>query len=160
MIRNPRLAAALVLLAGIGIIGGALMFQFVVKLVPCELCLEERWPWYGTIAVAALGVAWPSQRVTLGAIGVSALLLLGDAGLSAYHVAVEHHWVQGPIACTAPSHPATTVAELKAQIRAQRAVQCDQVQWSLFGISLAGYNVIASLAVAGFGIATVMGRRA
>ena len=78
------------------------------------------------------------------------ILFLADAALSFYHVGVEHHWFEGPTACTGPVTKAKTIAELKAQIMNQQAVRCDIPQWTLFGISLAGFNLLAALALAAF----------
>jgi disulfide bond formation protein DsbB len=36
---------------------------------------------------------------------------------------------------------------------AQPVVRCDEVAWSLFGLSMAGYNFLMSLALAGFAFA-------
>ena len=65
-----------------------------------------------------------------------------------YHVGVEQHWFAGPSACTAGSGSAMTLEEMKRQILGTAPVLCDRVQWSLFGVSLAGWNLLASLAMA------------
>ncbi len=81
-------------------------------------------------------------------------MFLAGAGLGFYHVGVEQHWFQGPTACTASGAAANSVDALRAQLMGRQPVMCDQVQWSLFGISLAGWNLLASLAMAGFGAMT------
>ena len=65
--------------------------------------------------------------------------------LAFYHVGVEQHWFAGPTACTASETGAMTVEDMKRQILGTAPVLCDQVQWSLFGVSLAGWNLLASL---------------
>ncbi len=71
------------------------------------------------------------------------------AALAFYHVGVEQHWFAGPSACTAAAGTPTTLEALKAQLLHQQPVRCDEPAWSLFGISLAGWNLLASLAMAG-----------
>src|SRR5206468_11214526 len=66
-----------------------------------------------------------------------------------YHVGVEQHWFAGPTACTANSGAAVTLEDMKRQILGTAPVLCDRVQWSLFGVSLAGWNLLASLGMAG-----------
>jgi disulfide bond formation protein DsbB len=66
-----------------------------------------------------------------------------------YHVGVEQHWFAGPSACTASGGGALTLEEMKRQIIGTAPVLCDRVQWSLFGVSLAGWNLLASLGMAG-----------
>lgn len=147
---SPRLAPVLILLISAAMVGGALLFQHVGGLTPCELCLFERRPYYAAIALALIALAVKGRgALTLVVVVLCGLLFLGDAGLSFYHVGIEQHWFAGPTACTGPAVRATTIEQLKAQIMHQQPVRCDVVQWSLFGISLAGYNLLASLALAG-----------
>jgi len=133
-----------VLAAGIAVAGGALLFQYVGGLQPCELCLAERWPYYGAIAVAALALATGAPRAVWW-VGLLALIFLGSAGLAAYHVGVEQHWIAGPTACTGGASGAKSAEELMKFLTEQQPTRCDEVQWSLAGISLAGWNLVISL---------------
>jgi disulfide bond formation protein DsbB len=146
--------AALVLIVCVAVLGAALLSQHWGGLAPCELCLTERWPWWTALAIAAL--LWiTGNRVPLAA---AALLLAAvffvSAGLGFYHVGVEQHWFAGPAACTAGGAAPDSLDALRAQLLASQPVMCDQVQWSLFGISLAGFNLLGSLAMAAFCAAT------
>ena len=79
-----------------------------------------------------------------------ALTFLASTALGFYHVGVEQHWFAGPTACTASGGGASSIDALRAQLLGKQPVMCDQVQWSLLGISMAGWNFLASLALAGF----------
>lgn len=145
-----RLAPLLILLVSLAMVGGAQIFERVGGLVPCELCLIERWPYYTAILLALIPLAVRGRGgLAPAVVALCGLLFLAGAGLALYHVGVEQHWFAGPTACTSPAGRATTIEQLKAQIMHQQPVRCDVVQWSLFGISLAGYNLLASLALAG-----------
>jgi disulfide bond formation protein DsbB len=78
---------------------------------------------------------------------LSASFAVGSA-LALYHVGVEKHWFAGPSACTGAATAADTVETLKARILGQMPVRCDEPAWSLWGISLAGWNLLASLVMA------------
>jgi disulfide bond formation protein DsbB len=133
------------LILSLAVIGGALIFQYAVGLVPCELCLYERWPWYAAIVVlVALLVARPSALVPWAPL-LLALLFVASSALGIYHVGVEQHIFPGPDACTGPALHGQTIEELTRQLLSTPAVRCDEPQWSLFGVSLAGWNVVASL---------------
>jgi disulfide bond formation protein DsbB len=144
-----RRLAGIIVLGSVAVIAGALLFQFVGGLAPCELCLYERWPYY-----AAMPLALPMLREPVArgdARGAAVILLLvfsGSAVLAFYHVGVEQHWFAGPTACTGSGPAARTLAELQAQLMTQQPVRCDQPQFSVFGITLAGGNLIASAALA------------
>ena len=80
---------------------------------------------------------------------LAACCACAGTALAFYHVGVEQHWFAGPSACTASAGTPTTLEALKAQLLHQQPVQCDEPAWALFGISLAGWNFLASLAMAG-----------
>jgi disulfide bond formation protein DsbB len=157
MALTTRLFAGAVLIISVAVLGATLASQYWGGLDPCELCLLERWPWWAAIAISAttglVGARWP---LTAPAI-LLALVFLVSAGLGFYHAGVELHWFPGPSACTASSTAATSIDALRAQLVGKQAVMCDQVQWSLFGISLAGWNGLVSLALAGFCAMTARG---
>lgn len=153
---DSRAAAVVMLVGSIAVIGGALLFQYVGKLEPCELCLLGRWPYYIGIPLLVVAAIGGNRRaVAVSVFAIVGLVFLAGAGLSFYHVGVEQHWFPGPTECTATATEATSIEALKAQLMAQEPVRCDVVQWSLFGISLAGWNFIASLGLAALSAASL-----
>jgi len=143
-----------VLVASIVVLAAALLSQYWGGLEPCELRLLERWPW--RVAIAIAGAAWLiGGRLPLTILAILlAVVFLVSAGIALYHVGVEQHWIAGPTACTASGGDASDIDALRAQLLGKKPVMCDEIQWSLFGISLAGWNLLASLAMAGFGAMT------
>jgi disulfide bond formation protein DsbB len=145
---TARPFAGFVFVASALVLGAALLSQYWGGLAPCELCLKERWPWDAALAIAALAFLL-SGRVPVGWPAVAlALVFAAGAALAFYHVGVEQHWFAGPSSCTANATGAQTIEDLKRQLLATEPVLCDQVQWSLFGVSLAGLNLIASAVMA------------
>ena len=138
-------ASVAILVLSLGVIGGALVFQYVVGLVPCELCFAERWAWYAAIPLAALFLVWQPPAVARLLPLLFGALFLGSAGLAFYHVGVEQHVFAGPTACTAGRLAGGSLEEMTRALMATPVVLCDEVQWSLFGISLAGWNLVASV---------------
>ncbi|HWE74346.1 MAG TPA: disulfide bond formation protein B [Stellaceae bacterium] len=156
--RPIRFPFMLFLIASAAIVGTALGSQYLGGLDPCELCLLERWPYYIAIIVSAFGFAASGHRAPRRyAMWLIVLLFAVSTCLGAYHVAVEQHWVAGPTACTGGIGGASSPDQLLKMLQARQPVQCDVVQWSIFGISLAGMNFIASIVLAMFGF--VMARR-
>src|SRR6266851_10483904 len=148
MMLSPRAFAGLVLMAGAIVLGAALLSQYWGGLAPCELCLVQRWPWAAAIALS-LGALIAGSRPALPwvALGLAIVFALGMA-VAFYHVGVEQHWFAGPSACTASGGGAMTLEDMKRQILGTAPVLCDRVQWSLFGVSLAGWNLVSSLGMA------------
>jgi disulfide bond formation protein DsbB len=147
MTLSARVFAGFVAMASAAVLGAALLSQFWGGLAPCELCLLERWPWDAALVLALVGLA-AGSRLSLPwvALALAAVFAL-SAAIAFYHVGVEQHWFAGPTACTARTNGAMTLEEVKRQILGTAPVLCDRVQWALFGVSLAGWNLLASLAM-------------
>ncbi len=149
MILTSRGFAGFVLIASAIVLGSALMSQYWGGLAPCELCLLQRWPWAAAILVALVALVAGSRPALPWVALVLAIVFALSVGFAFYHVGVEQHWFAGPSACTASGGGALTLEEMKRQIIGTAPVLCDRVQWSLFGVSLAGWNLLASLGMAG-----------
>jgi disulfide bond formation protein DsbB len=158
--QKPAAVAALVIfVVSLATLLGAWYFQLVVKLPPCPLCLEERLPYYIVIplslalAIAAFANA-PRGLVVVGFAAILVVMLL-SAGLGTYHAGVEWRFWPGPADCSGPVTDFTSKGPLLDQLRSIRVIRCDEAAWRFLGVSLAGYNVLISLAlavVAAFGL--------
>ncbi len=156
---SPIRASAVPLFAGSGaLLAGALAFQHLGGLHPCELCLYQRVPHAAVLLLAAGAALAPAgrERLAAGALALAGAALLAGAGIAGFHVGVEQRWWEGTAGCGATA-TAATAAELRAQLLARPVVRCDEVAWSLFGISMAGYNMVAS---AGLAVFALLGARA
>ena len=144
---SSKQAAALVLAVSILVLGSALASQYIGGLEPCILCYYQRYPWYAVIAVAILALALPGKaRAAL--LWVCALLFVLGTGIAIYHVGVEHKVFAGPAACGSVTITGQSIDALRAQLVGKPIVRCDQAAWTLFGVSMAGYNLLASAAMA------------
>lgn len=150
-----RRAGWLVALTSALVLGAALLSQYVGGLHPCVLCLYQRWPYVATIllGLAAGVIGRRDPRLAGGLLVLAGLAFLTGGGIAAFHVGVEQGWWQGTSSCgsTGGAGPAS-LADLKAQVLAAPVVRCDDVAWSLLGISMAGYNFLVSLALAAFSL--------
>ncbi len=149
---TARRCATAVLLLAVLAIGGAWFSQLVLGLAPCELCLLQRWPYYIGVPLAAVTVALAfragSKRLVVLLLSLLALIFLVSAGLAAFHAGVEWGFWPGPSACTGQYvAPASTDDFLKS-LDAAASVRCDEAAIRILGLSLAGWNVLASLAIA------------
>ena len=143
----------LLFLGAAAVVGGALLFQFVGGLAPCELCLYERWPYYAAIPLAAaMTMPQTARGDARGAAVLLLLLFIASTVLAFYHVGVEQHWFAGPTACTGTGPVAKTLEELQAQLMGTQPVRCDEPQFSLFGVTLAGANLLTSVVMAGLAL--------
>jgi disulfide bond formation protein DsbB len=150
---NPILLAALtVALLGTATILGAYYFEYGLGLRPCPLCLEQRIPYYIAIPLAllvAVAAVMRAPRIVLVAgLGLIALALLVNAGLGVYHSGIEWGFWPGPQDCSGPVQRFDAPGGILKQIETINVVRCDEAPWRFLGLSLAGYNVLISLALA------------
>ncbi len=143
----PRAAAGLILVAAVGTIAGALVFEHVFGLPPCPLCLRQRIPYYAAMPVALAASVIPEEsrwsRLGLGAL---ALIFLVSAALGVHHAGVEWGWWTGPNDCAgAPAPPPGGMGDFLNQLQTTRIVSCTEAAWRFLGLSLAGWNVLISL---------------
>jgi disulfide bond formation protein DsbB len=137
---NAEAARLLALLLPLGLLGGALGSQYIGGLHPCEMCYWQRWPHAAAILLAALAFTGPaasSRSRTLTLLAAASIVISGAIGV--YHAGVEVGIFEGITTCS------TTRGMTLQDIVSAPLVRCDQVQWSLFGISMAGWNAILSL---------------
>lgn len=134
---------SLVLLAAGGsaaLLAGAFAFQYLGGLAPCKLCLWARWPHGAAILIGMLALFLPGPVLpVLGALAAAATM-----GVGIYHTGVEQRWWEGPTTCTSGSIEGLDPAALLDQILAAPIVRCDEIAWSLWGISMASWNAILS----------------
>jgi disulfide bond formation protein DsbB len=158
---NPALTAALaILVIAAATIAGAWFFQLVLEILPCPMCLEQRYAYYAIIPLAAL-VAFGAARgvpraVLVAGLVVIGLAALGNAAFGTYHAGVEWQFWQGPTDCTGPVGNLGSAGNLLERLDTVKVIRCDEVQWRFLGLSLAGYNALISLlmaAVAAWGVA-------
>lgn len=141
------------LVAGLGLsaLCVAWLAQYGFGLAPCELCLWQRYAHWAAIAggIGAIALARHTRRSGL-ALGLAALACLAGAAISLFHVGVEQNWWEGTGACVGAGIGGLSGAELEAAIMNAPVTRCDEIAFEMFGISMAGYNGLFSLALALF----------
>jgi disulfide bond formation protein DsbB len=147
-----RTATLLVLAAAAATIGAALFSQHVLGLLPCKLCLTQRQPYYAAIPLALALVLLPaSDAVRRAGLWLLALIFLVSAGLGAYHAGVEWGVWLGPSDCGGAPAPAPGgMDDFRRQLETTRVVSCTEAAGRFLWLSMAGWNVVASLALAAF----------
>jgi len=143
----------LLILGGISIaaLSAALISQYVFGLYPCYLCLWQRIPYAVVILLSILGiVATKHMGARYGAlnIGMSGVAFLINSGIAFYHVGVEQQWWSS--GCSVPDLAGLSPEDMMAAIQSAPTVSCGDIPWEMFGISMAGYNVMLCGALAAY----------
>ena len=154
---QSRRIGLLLACASAAMLGGAFWFQYVEGLAPCPLCLAQRWAHAASLALGLLTALVATRATAPLLLGLAGLAFLAGAGIAGYHVGVEQHWFESAF-CGAGDAVAATVEDLKALLWETEVARCDEIAWSLLGISMAGWNLIVSVILAL--VAFVAARRA
>ncbi len=147
-IPTDKLAAGSAFLLGLVTILGALGSQYLGGLVPCELCLEQRQPYYwGLPILAAVLVLWNRLPLPVWyiAMAIVTALFVWSTYMGVFHAGVEWGFWPGPTACTGVGEGFSF--DSLSNLNDVHIVGCDVVQFRFLGISLAGYNALVSLAI-------------
>ena len=152
-VANPGvLPALLIAFIAADTLAGAWFFELVLDIRPCPLCLEQRYAYYLAVPLG-LALAFAASRrapqpVLLAGFAVLLLAALANAWLGGYHAGVEWQFWQGPTDCSGPVVNLGSAGNLLERLDTEKVIRCDEVQWRFLGLSLAGYNVLISLAMA------------
>lgn len=152
MIDSRRMAYSLALLVPAGLLGGALVSQYLFGLPPCEMCWWQRYPHGAALLLAGTAFALRTDLF----VRLAALAILVSGAIGGFHAGVEYGWWEGLTRCATGTLAGSDPLEA---IMNAPVIRCDVAPWSLFGISLAGWNFLIS-ATAGFSILALIGRGA
>lgn len=161
VLKSSHTMCGYIAVASVLALGFALISQYGFGLKPCTLCLFQRIPYGLNILIGFFGFYALRDKPCLAAFAVAlaGVVFLAGAGIAFYHVGVEQHWWVSLLeGCKVDFKTVMDSRDFLAQIMATPAVRCDAVAWSLFGISMAGYNAALSLMLSDIClVATVLG---
>lgn len=148
------LATKLLVAANAGALLFALIMQFGFGLEPCVLCLWQRIPYIAAGLLALLAWLWrPYRRQTVFLLGLCVIAYLTGLGLAVFHSGVELHWWLGTAGCAVQPLTGASPADLREALLHMGMPHCDQIAWTIFGLSMANLNIGLSLALALFAAA-------
>jgi len=142
----PKLVPPALLLVALGSLGTAYTAQYKYGLEPCILCLYQRIP-YAVIGVLGIfGYLVHGSRMTWIVTLLAGMTFVAGASLGFYHVGVEQHWWVSAASCgdAGTGGAGQTVQDFLKALQQKPVKACDQVDWTLFGISMASYNAVFS----------------
>jgi|TARA_R110002020_G_scaffold21154_3_gene71796 disulfide bond formation protein DsbB len=153
---SVRTAAWLAFLLPAALLGGALISQYGFGLYPCEMCMWQRWPHLVAILLAAAALAFRRISMAVPLVVAAAIAILISGLIGGFHAGVEYDWWEGLTSCST-NLPAG--GDLLDSIMNAPLVRCDVAPWTLFGISLAGFNFLLSVSGAALILLMIATRR-
>jgi disulfide bond formation protein DsbB len=128
------------------LLAGAYGSQYIGGLVPCEMCWWQRWPHFAAVPLALLSFFVTNPGLKRVLVALAALAILTSGIIGGYHAGVEYGWWEGLSKCAGV--PSGSGADVMKQILEAPMIRCDVAPWTVFGISLAGFNFLLSTGAA------------
>jgi len=149
---NPIATCGAIFLVSLLALIFAFGMEFMMGLKPCVLCIYQRVPYFITTGLGVIGLAtlYREEWINYAAyvIFFTAITFFVGGVIAFYHVGVEQHWWASALEGCAVEFEKGSIEELKAMIDKKIPARCDEIPWSFLGVSMAGYNVLASLILA------------
>lgn len=142
---STGLARALALGVPAALLAGALGSEHIGGLYPCEMCHWQRWPHYAAVPLALLAIILRDKSVGNLFLWLATLAIFVSGAIGVFHAGVEYGWWEGLTSCATAAGGS---GDFLTDIMATPLISCDQPQWTLFGISLAGFNAVISIGAA------------
>ena len=155
---NPsaKLAQRLALAVPALLLAGAYLSEYGFGLYPCEMCWWQRYAHFAALALAVLSFLAPPRKAW---VALAALAVLASGLIGAWHAGIEYHWWEGLTTCSQTF--GSGGGDALTNLLNAPLIRCDQAQWRLFGISLAGFNaIISTVSALGVFYLLAKGRRA
>ena len=133
----------LALLLPAALLAGAYGSQYIGGLYPCEMCWWQRYPHFAAVGIALIAFVIGNSGYRHTLVALAALAIASSGAIAGFHAGVEYGWCEGLTRCT--STITGTGEDLLKSIMKAPLIRCDVAPWTLFGISLAGYNFLLSL---------------
>lgn len=131
---------------------------------PCTLCLRQRevyWAILGMSAAFMVVVRLPGgPKLREATCWVLALTFLVGCGIAVYHAGAEWKFWPGPTTC-ASTGGGVSVSDLQDMLNGAkiRPPACDEAAWVFAGLSMAGWNAVASLGMAALSVLAALRER-
>jgi disulfide bond formation protein DsbB len=151
-LETPRPLALAIAAASAALLAAAYISQYGFGLKPCILCLYQRAPYAlnVTLGLFAFAATFKYPRLARRLIWLAIVAFFANAAIAGFHVGVEQGWWPGLPSCGGDIVPQNaSIEELRRALAEQDIVRCDTPAWTLFGVSMAGYNFMAALLLGG-----------
>ena len=133
---NLGKARLLAVLIPAALLGGAYIAQYGYGLPPCEMCWWQRYPHFAALGIGVFAFFLKPAQVWTALAG---LAIITSGLIGGFHAGVEYGWWEGITGCSTLPANIDVMDPAAAPL-----IRCDVAPWTLFGISLAGFNFLIS----------------
>ena len=123
----------------------AFVIEYELGLQPCKLCLYERIPYFLSILlIVKIFFISGYEKITLL---ILPLVFIISSILAFYHFGIEQGFFKESLVCTSGNLSETLTKEEILKQLSQNTISCKDVNFRIFGFSLAAINTIFSISL-------------
>jgi len=120
-------------------ISSALIAEYFFHILPCQMCLKQRYPYYFIISIFVV-FYFIKKKSNIWCYILTELAILYGLFYSLWHVGIEQNLLTESSGCSGKLEKANSISNLKEQILNQEIINCHEISWSMFGLSAATLN--------------------
>ena len=139
-----RYLPIVLLIIAVTALGSAYTAEFLYSLEPCVLCIYQRIPFAVIGVLGVLAYLFKDRMAMVVLTALAGIVLFIGAGIASYHVGVEQHWWASVASCGGAPDQALSIKQFQALLQQKPEKACGEVDWTMFGISMATYNAVFS----------------
>ena len=125
------------------------MTEYAFNLEPCRLCLIQRIPYVIITVIGWIGLKHSDWLSAGNLTAIAGFVFLAGATIAVYHVGIEQHLWQSAVGCSGELNQQISANQLQDMLQQKPPKSCNEIDWALFGVSMASYNAFFSLICAG-----------
>ncbi len=133
----------LILVFSIFAISAAYFIQYVLGHQPCNLCLIQRIPYF--LSIIIILVCLFSQKFEKIFLIILSLTFFTATFLSIYHFGIEQGFIKESLVCDLNTLNSELTKEALLNQLKELPVNCKDVTFKIFGLSLATFNIFITL---------------
>ena len=133
----------LILLFSVFALIAAYFIQYVLKHEPCNLCLIERLPYIISIIVTSICLS--TKKFEKASLVILSLIFFSATLISFYHFGIEQGFIKESLVCDLNSEGNNLSKEALLNQLKKMPVNCKDVTFKIFGLSLATFNIFINL---------------
>tara|TARA_Y100000590_G_C15248552_1_gene836611 strand:+ start:196 stop:681 length:486 start_codon:yes stop_codon:yes gene_type:complete len=118
--------------------------EFFLNYKPCELCIYQRIPYLMIVLLSISYLLIKNISIKKKIFFLYILIFFSSLILSTYHFGIENNLWQAITECETDKENMTNNEDIKNYLLNKNYISCSDVLFKLFGISLAGYNIVIS----------------
>ena len=125
-----------------------LLIVFIAELIyglePCILCKYQRIPYFSVILFVSLALHIKMVN-HVGTLKIIGFIFIASTVLAFYHNGIEQHWWNAATSCGDTNQFPANFTNFQSQLMIKMPKRCDEIDWTLFGLSMTVYNILLSL---------------